>query len=137
MLAANLFDGAARGIGARIPVYALFVDPPLGRVGLTDAQVRQRGRPALAAVLPMARVGRAREMGETQGFMKVTADAQTRRILGAAVLGVHGDEVVQALLEVMQADQPYTVITEGMHIHPTVTELLPTLLQNLTPMDVD
>lgn len=137
VLAANLFDGAKRGIGDRIPVYALFVDPPLGRVGLTDAQVRARGRPALAATLAMSRVGRAREMGETQGFMKVAVDAQTKRILGAAVLGVHGDEVVQALLEVMQADQPYTVISEGMHIHPTVTELVPTLLQNLTPMDVD
>lgn len=137
VLAANLFDGAARGIGTRIPVYALFVDPPLGRIGLTDAQVRARGRPALAAKLAMARVGRAREMGETQGFMKVTVDAQTKQILGAAILGVHGDEVVQALLEVMAAGQPYTVISEGMHIHPTVTELVPTLLQNLTPMDVD
>lgn len=135
VLAANLFDGASRGIGTRIPVYALFVDPPLGRVGLTDAQVRARGRAALAAKLPMSRVGRAREMGETQGFMKVSVDAASKEILGAAILGVHGDEVVQALLEVMQARQPYTVISEGMHIHPTVTELVPTLLQALTPMD--
>jgi pyruvate/2-oxoglutarate dehydrogenase complex dihydrolipoamide dehydrogenase (E3) component len=134
VLAANLFDGASRGIGTRIPVYALFVDPPLGRVGLTDAQVRARGRPALAAKLAMSRVGRAREMGETQGFMKVSVDAQTKRILGAAILGVHGDEVVQSILEVMQADQPYTVISEGMHIHPTVSELVPTLLQGLVPM---
>lgn len=137
VLAANLFDGAARSIAARIPVYALFVDPPLGRIGMTDAQVRASGRQALAAKMPMSRVGRAREMGETQGFMKVTVDARTKNILGAAILGVHGDEVVQALLEVMAARQPYTVITEGMHIHPTVTELLPTLLQGLLPMDVD
>jgi pyruvate/2-oxoglutarate dehydrogenase complex dihydrolipoamide dehydrogenase (E3) component len=137
VLAANLFDGGARSIATRIPVYALFVDPPLGRVGMTDAQVRARGRPALAAKMAMSRVGRAREMGETQGFMKVTVDAQTKRILGAAILGVHGDEVVQALLEVMAAAQPYTVVTEGMHIHPTVSELLPTLLQGLLPMDVD
>jgi pyruvate/2-oxoglutarate dehydrogenase complex dihydrolipoamide dehydrogenase (E3) component len=133
VLAANLFDGAARGIGARIPTYALFVDPPLGRVGLTDAQVRASGRPALAAKMAMARVGRAREMGETQGFMKISVDAQSKQILGAAILGVHGDEVVQAVLEVMQAKQPYTVISEGMHIHPTVTELVPTLLQGLAP----
>lgn len=135
VLAANLFDGASRGIGDRIPVYALFVDPPLGRVGMTDAQVRARGRPALAAKMPMSRVGRAREMGETKGFMKVAVDAESRRILGAAILGVRGDEVVQALLEVMRADRPYTVISEGMHIHPTVTELVPTLLQALAPMD--
>jgi pyruvate/2-oxoglutarate dehydrogenase complex dihydrolipoamide dehydrogenase (E3) component len=134
VLAANLFDGASRGIGTRIPVYALFVDPPLGRVGLTDAQVRERSRPALAAKMPMSRVGRAREMGETQGFMKVSVDAESKQILGAAILGVHGDEVVQALLEVMQARQPYTVISEGMHIHPTVTELVPTLLQSLAPV---
>jgi pyruvate/2-oxoglutarate dehydrogenase complex dihydrolipoamide dehydrogenase (E3) component len=134
VLAANLFDGASRGIGARIPAYALFIDPPLGRVGLTDAQVRARGRPALGAKLAMSRVGRAREMGETQGFMKVSVDAGTKRILGAAILGVHGDEVVQSLLEVMQAQQPYTQISEGMHIHPTITELVPTLLQGLAPL---
>jgi pyruvate/2-oxoglutarate dehydrogenase complex dihydrolipoamide dehydrogenase (E3) component len=134
VLSSNLFDGARRGIGTRIPTYALFVDPPLGRVGLTDAQVRAAGRPALAAKLAMTRVGRAREMGETQGFMKISVDAQTKRILGAAILGVHGDEVVQAVLEVMRSDMPYTVITEGMHIHPTVTELIPTLLEGLAPM---
>ena len=84
--------------------------------------------------MAMTRVGRAREMGETQGFMKISVDAQTKRILGAAILGVHGDEVVQAVLEVMRSDRPFTVITEGMHIHPTVTELIPTLLQSLAPM---
>jgi len=134
VLAANLFDGAQRSVATRIPTYALFIDPPLGRVGMTDAQVRASGRPALVAKLAMTRVGRAREMGETQGFMKVSVDAQTKRILGAAIVGVHGDEVVQAVLEVMRSDMPYTVITEGMHIHPTVTELIPTLLQSLAPM---
>ena len=134
VLAANLLDGAQRSVATRIPTYALFIDPPLGRVGMTDAQVRASGRPALVAKLAMTRVGRAREMGETQGFMKVSVDAQTKRILGAAIVGVHGDEVVQAVLEVMRSDMPYTVITEGMHIHPTVTELIPTLLQSLAPM---
>jgi len=135
VVAANLFDGEARRVTDRIGTYALFVDPPLGRVGLNLAEVRERGKPALVAKLPMTRVGRAREMGETQGFMKIAVDAQTRQILGAAILGVHGDEVVQALLQVMYARQPYTVITRGMHIHPTVTELLPTLLGGLRPLE--
>jgi pyruvate/2-oxoglutarate dehydrogenase complex dihydrolipoamide dehydrogenase (E3) component len=134
VLAANLFDGAQRSVGTRIPTYALFIDPPLGRVGQTDAQLRASGRPALSAKMAMTRVGRAREMGETQGFMKVSVDAQTKHILGAAILGVHGDEVVQAVLEVMQAGRPYTVISDGMHIHPTVTELIPTLLEGLAPL---
>jgi pyruvate/2-oxoglutarate dehydrogenase complex dihydrolipoamide dehydrogenase (E3) component len=134
IVAANLFDGAARKVSDRIPVYALFVDPPLGRVGMTHAQVLASGRPALAAKMMMTRVGRAREMGETAGFMKVAVAADTREILGAAILGVHGDEVIHALLEVMTARQPHTVINRGMHIHPTVSELLPTLLEGLAPM---
>lgn len=134
IVANNLFDGMARKVSKRIPAYALFVDPPLGRVGLTHAQVRALGRPALTSKLMMTRVGRAREMGETAGFMKIAVDAETQEILGAAILGVHGDEVIQAVLEVMTAKQPYTVITRGMHIHPTVTELLPTLLEGLSPL---
>jgi len=134
IVANNLFDGMARKVSDRIPTYALFVDPPLGRVGMTHDQVRLSGRPALTAKLMMARVGRAREMGETAGFMKIAVDAETQLILGAAIFGVHGDEVVQAVLEVMAARQPYTVITRGMHIHPTVTELLPTLLEGLAPL---
>ena len=134
IVANNLFDGMARKVSDRIPTYALFVDPPLGRVGMTHDQVRLSGRPALTAKLMMARVGRAREMGETAGFMKIAVDAETQLILGAAIFGVHGDEVVQAVLEVMAARQPYTVITQGMHIHPTVTELLPTLLEGLAPL---
>ena len=135
IVANNLFDGMARKVSDRIPTYALFVDPPLGRVGLTHDQVRASGRPALTSKLMMTKVGRAREMGETAGFMKIAVDAQTQHILGAAIFGVRGDEVIQAVLEVMAAKQPYTVITRGMHIHPTVTELLPTLLEGLAPMD--
>jgi pyruvate/2-oxoglutarate dehydrogenase complex dihydrolipoamide dehydrogenase (E3) component len=123
-----------RKVSERLTSYALFVDPPLGRVGLTDAQVRATGRPALVSKLMMARVGRAREMGETTGFMKVVVDAETRHILGAAIFGVHGDEVIQVLLEVMSAKLPYTVINRSVHIHPTVAELLPTLLEGLSPM---
>jgi pyruvate/2-oxoglutarate dehydrogenase complex dihydrolipoamide dehydrogenase (E3) component len=134
IVAANLFDGGERKVGNRIPAYALFVDPPLGRVGMTDAQVRASGRPALVAKMMMTRVGRAREMGETAGFMKIAVAADTREILGAAILGVHGDEVIHAVLEVMTARQPYSVISDGMHIHPTVSELLPTLLEGLAPM---
>ncbi len=134
MVAANLFDGGTRRLSERIPAYALFVDPPLGRVGMTEAQVRASGRPALVAKLPMTRVGRAREMGETAGFMKIAVAADTREILGAAILGVHGDEVIHAVLEVMTARLPHTVINRGLHIHPTVSELLPTLLEGLAPM---
>ncbi|MBL8513624.1 MAG: FAD-containing oxidoreductase, partial [Betaproteobacteria bacterium] len=135
IVVANLFDGETRRVTDRTPVYALFVDPPLGRIGLTDRAVRAAGTRALAAKMPMTRVGRAREMGETQGFMKVTVDAETKRILGAAVLGVHGDEVVQELLAVMAAGLPYSHINRTVHIHPTVAELLPTLLEGLKPME--
>ena len=134
IVAANLFDGASRRVGERIPAYALFVDPPLGRVGMTEAQVRASGRPALVAKMPMSRVGRAREMGETAGFMKIAVAADNREILGAAILGVHGDEVIHAILEVMTARQPASVFARGMHIHPTVSELLPTLLEGLEPL---
>ena len=134
IVAANLFDGGRRRVSDRITAYALFIDPPLGRAGLTDSQLRASGRKALAAKMPMTRVGRAREMGETAGFMKISVDADTREILGAAILGVHGDEVIHAVLEVMYARRPYSVIMNGMHIHPTVAELLPTLLEGLKPM---
>ncbi len=134
IVAGNLFDGKKRKVGERIPVYALFVDPPLGRVGMTHAQVRESGRPALSAKMMMTRVGRAREMGETAGFMKVAVAVDTKEILGAAIFGVHGDEVIHALLEVMTAHQPCDVINRGVHIHPTVSELLPTLLEGLAPL---
>ena len=134
VVVANLFDGDPRRIADRIPCYALFIDPALGRVGMSEDQVRATGRPALRAKMPMQRVGRAREAGETQGFMKVLVDTESERILGAAILGLNGDEVVHALLDVMAADRPYTAISRTMHIHPTVSELLPTLLQQLKPL---
>ncbi len=135
IVAANFFDGESRRVTDRIPTYALFTDPPLGRVGMSFNDASATGRPLLGAKMPMTRVGRAREAGETQGFMKIVVDAETKRILGAALLGMSGDEVVQAIVEVMAADKPYTLISRGMHIHPTVTELVPTLLEGLKPLD--
>ena len=135
IVVANLFDDDPRRIADRIPCYALFIDPALGRIGLTHAQARASGRPVLHAKMPMKRVGRAREMSEAQGFMKVVVDADSRLLLGAAILGVNGDEVVHSLLDVMASGQPCTSIARTMHIHPTVSELVPTLLQQLQPMD--
>jgi pyruvate/2-oxoglutarate dehydrogenase complex dihydrolipoamide dehydrogenase (E3) component len=134
IVVANLFDHDPRRIADRIPCHALFIDPPLGRVGRTEDEVRASGRPALIATMPMQRVGRARESGETQGFMKVLVDAGSQQLLGAAILGLSGDEVVHSLLDVMAAGQPYTAISRTMHIHPTVSELVPTLLQQLKPL---
>jgi pyruvate/2-oxoglutarate dehydrogenase complex dihydrolipoamide dehydrogenase (E3) component len=134
IVAANLLDGDPRKVSDRIMTYALFIDPPLGRAGTTEAQVRAAGRKALIATRPMTRVGRAVEKGETQGFMKAIVDAETKQILGAAILGVTGDEVIHTLLDVMYAKAPYTTVSRAMHIHPTVSELLPTLLQDLKPM---
>jgi len=135
ILAANMFDNDPRRVSDRIMTYGLFIDPPLGRVGLTEAQVRKTGRPALVGQMMMARVGRARERSETQGFMKILVDAETKRILGAAILGIGGDEIIHSLLDVMYADAPYTVIQRAMHIHPTVTELIPTMLGDLKPLE--
>jgi pyruvate/2-oxoglutarate dehydrogenase complex dihydrolipoamide dehydrogenase (E3) component len=131
IVVANLFDGDPRRISDRIPCYALFIDPALGRVGMTEKEAVASGRRVLFAKMPMQRVGRAREAGETQGFMKVLVDGDTKRIMGAAILGMNGDEVVHSLLDIMAADQPYTTISRAMHIHPTVSELVPTLLQQL------
>jgi pyruvate/2-oxoglutarate dehydrogenase complex dihydrolipoamide dehydrogenase (E3) component len=130
----NLLEGGQRRISDRIPAYALFIDPPLGRVGLSEAEVRATGKPALVGVMPMTRVGRAKERGETQGFMKVLVDAQTERILGASLLCIEGDEVVHSLLDVMAAGASYRVIQRAVHIHPTVSELIPTLLGQLKPL---
>jgi pyruvate/2-oxoglutarate dehydrogenase complex dihydrolipoamide dehydrogenase (E3) component len=137
IVVANLFDNDPRRISDRIPCYALFIDPALGRIGMNEAGARAAiaaGRSILVGKMPMQRVGRAREAGETQGFMKVLVDAQSQRLLGAAILGMNGDEVVHSLLDVMAADRPYTVISRAMHIHPTVSELVPTLLQQLKPL---
>jgi len=134
IVAANLLDDGTRRVSDRISAYALFTDPPLGRIGMTEAEVRARGRPALVASLPMARVGRAKERGETTGFMKVLVDAETKRLLGASLLGIEADEVVHVLLMVMAAGAPYTLVQRTMGIHPTVSELLPTLFEGLKPL---
>ena len=134
IVAANLLDHDARRVTDRIPAYALYIDPPLARVGMTEREVRASGRPALVGKMLMSRVGRARERGETLGSMSVLVDAQTRKILGAALLGIEADEAIHALLDVMYADAPYTVIQRAMHIHPTVSELIPTLLGDLKPL---
>ena len=134
IVAANLLHGDPRRVTDRIDCYALYIDPPLGRVGMTEQQVRASGRPALIATRAMTRVGRAVEKGETQGFMKVLVDADTSRILGAAILGVGGDEVIHSILDVMYAEAPYTVIQRAVHIHPTVAELIPTMLADLKPL---
>jgi pyruvate/2-oxoglutarate dehydrogenase complex dihydrolipoamide dehydrogenase (E3) component len=134
IVAANLLDNDPRRVSDRISAYALYIDPPLGRAGLTEAEVRKTGRSALVGKRPMTRVGRAVEKGETLGFMKVIVDAQTREILGAAILGTGGDEVIHSILDVMYARAPYTVIQRAMHIHPTVSELVPTMLGELQPV---
>jgi pyruvate/2-oxoglutarate dehydrogenase complex dihydrolipoamide dehydrogenase (E3) component len=133
IVADNLFNADHRRVSDRIQAYGLFIDPPLGRCGMTDADVRKSGRRALAVKYPMNQVGRAVEKGETQGFMKICVDAETKQILGAAILGVGGDEVIHVLLDVMYAKAPYTVVQRAMHIHPTVSEFLPTILAKLAP----
>ncbi|OBL10956.1 mercuric reductase [Mycobacterium sp. 1245499.0] len=135
IVAANLLDEDPRRVSDRITTYALYIDPPLGRAGMTVDQVRSSGRQALVGKRPMTRVGRAVEKGETQGFMKVVVDADTQEILGAAILGVGGDEAIHAILDVMSAKAPYTTLSRTMHIHPTVSELIPTMLQELSPLD--
>ncbi len=135
ILVANMFDNDPRRVSDRITCYGLFIDPPLGRVGMSENEVRASGRKALIGKMMMARVGRARERGETDGFMKVLVDAKSQRILGAALLGIGGDEIVHSLLDVMYADAPYTVIQRAVHIHPTVTELIPMLLGDLKPLE--
>ena len=134
IVVANLFDNDPRRISDRIPCYALFIDPALARIGLSETEARASGAKLLRAKMPMQRVGRAREAGETQGFMKVIVDADSQRLLGAAILGLNGDEVIHSLLDVMAARQPVSVIARAMHIHPTVSELVPTLLQQLRPI---
>jgi pyruvate/2-oxoglutarate dehydrogenase complex dihydrolipoamide dehydrogenase (E3) component len=135
IVAANLLDDDPRRVSDRITTYALYIDPPLGRAGMTVDEVRKSGRKALVGKRPMTRVGRAVEKGETQGFMKVVVDAETELILGAAIFGVGGDEVIHSILDIMTAKRPYTAISRTMHIHPTVSELVPTMLQELKPLD--
>jgi pyruvate/2-oxoglutarate dehydrogenase complex dihydrolipoamide dehydrogenase (E3) component len=133
IVAANLLDGADRRVSQRIAGYALYIDPPLGRVGMTEAQARASGRPLLLSTRPMTRVGRAVEKAETLGFMKLVADAETRRILGAAILGTGGDEAIHGILDMMNADRTLDVLQWAVPIHPTVSELIPTLVGDLRP----
>jgi pyruvate/2-oxoglutarate dehydrogenase complex dihydrolipoamide dehydrogenase (E3) component len=133
IVADNLFKSDHRRVSDRIQAYALYIDPPLGRCGMTDSEIRKSGQRALITKYPMSRVSRAYEKGETQGFMKICVDAETKRILGAAILGVGGDEIIHVLLDVMYAEAPYTVVQRAMHIHPTVAEYLPTVLGKLEP----
>jgi len=133
IVADNLFNADHRRVSDRIQAYALYIDPPLGRCGMTDAEIRKSGSRALVAKYPMSRVSRAYEKSETQGFIKICVDAETKQILGAAILGTGGDEVIHVLLDVMYAKAPYTVIQRAMHIHPTVSEYLPTILAKLEP----
>jgi pyruvate/2-oxoglutarate dehydrogenase complex dihydrolipoamide dehydrogenase (E3) component len=134
VVAANLLDGDSRRLTDRIPCYALYTDPPVGRAGMTLQEARATGRPLLVGFRPMTRVSRAKEMSETHGFMRAIVDAETRRILGAVVFGAGGDEVVHSLLDVMYAGVPASTIARGVHIHPTITELVPTMLQELVPL---
>ena len=134
IVAANLFDNDPRRISERIQTYALFIDPPLGRAGMTEAEARKSGRSVLVGRMQMKHVGRAREAGEMHGFMKVLVDAKSQELLGAAILGLNGDEVVHSLLDMMYAKRPYTTILRAMHIHPTVSELVPTMLGKLKPL---
>jgi pyruvate/2-oxoglutarate dehydrogenase complex dihydrolipoamide dehydrogenase (E3) component len=133
IVAANLLDGDHRRVSDRIPAYALFIDPPLGRVGQTETEARATGRRLLIGRRPMTRVARAVEKGDTRGFMKVVVDAETRKILGGAILGTGGDEAIHGILDVMNAGLPYDVLQRAMAIHPTVSELIPTMLGELKP----
>lgn len=135
IVADNLLNGEHRSVRDRITTYGLFIDPPLGRVGMTEDEIRRAGRRALVGKRPMTRVGRAVEKGETRGFMKIAVDAETKRILGAAILGVGGDEAIHSLMDAMYAKAEYTVVQRAVHIHPTVAELLPTVLGELHPLN--
>ena len=134
IVAANLLDNDPRRVSDRITAYALYTDPPLGRAGMTEAEVRKAGKPALIATLAMEDVSRAYEKGETKGFMKILVDRDSKRILGASFLGLSGDEVIHSVLDVMYDKAPYTVIQRAMHIHPTVSEFIPTMLGDLKPL---
>jgi pyruvate/2-oxoglutarate dehydrogenase complex dihydrolipoamide dehydrogenase (E3) component len=134
IVAANLLDNDLRRVSDRIQAYALYIDPPLGKAGLTEAEVRRAGKPALIGTRPMVKVGRAVEKGESKGFMKVLVDAESKKILGAAILGTGGDEAIHCILDVMYSGSPYTTLQRAVHIHPTVSELIPTMLDDLHPL---
>jgi pyruvate/2-oxoglutarate dehydrogenase complex dihydrolipoamide dehydrogenase (E3) component len=131
IVAGNILDGQQRRLSDRIPAYALYTDPPLGRAGMTETEVRQTGRPAMVSTIEMKKVGRAFEKGETLGFMKILVDKNSKQILGASFLGLSGDEVVHSILDLMYANAPYTVLRRAVHIHPTVSEYVPVMVGNL------
>lgn len=133
IVAANLLDGEHRSVADRVPAYALYIDPPLGRVGKTEAEARASGRPLLIGQRPMSRVSRAVEKGDTRGFMKVVVDVETRKILGAAILGSGGDEAIHGIIDVVSAGLPCDALQRAVGIHPTVSELIPTMLGELRP----
>ena len=134
IVAANLLDDDPRRVSDRIQAHALYIDPPLGQIGMTEAEVRKMGKPALIGTRPMSKVGRAVEKGESNGFMKVLVDAESKKILGASILGTGGDEAIHCILDVMYSGSPYTMLQRAMHIHPTVSELIPTMLGDLKPL---
>jgi pyruvate/2-oxoglutarate dehydrogenase complex dihydrolipoamide dehydrogenase (E3) component len=134
IVAANLLDNDPRRVSDRIMAYALYTDPPLGRAGMTEAEVRKTGKSALISIMPMKDVMRACERGETKGFMKILVDRDSKRILGASFLGLEGDEVIHSVLDIMYAKAPYTTIQRAMHIHPTVSEFIPTMMDKLKPL---
>jgi len=134
IVAANLLDHDPRRVSDRIQAHALYIDPPLARVGMTEAEVRKSGKPALIGTRPMTKVGRAVEKGESKGFMKVLVDAESKKILGAAILGTGGDEAIHCILDIMYSQSPYTTLQRAMHIHPTISELIPTVLGDLKPL---
>ena len=129
-----MLDGGQRRVSGRITAYALYTDPPLGRAGMTEAQVRKTGKPALMSILAMKDVMRAVEKAETKGFMKILVDRDSKQILGASLLGLEGDEVIHCVLDIMYARAPYTVMERAMHIHPTVSEYIPTMMEGLKPL---
>jgi pyruvate/2-oxoglutarate dehydrogenase complex dihydrolipoamide dehydrogenase (E3) component len=134
IVAANLSKGEPRRrLSDRIPCYALFVDPPLGRVGLTERGALAQGHAIRIGSRPMTRVARAVEKGETQGLMKVVVDARSNLILGASILGVGADEAIHSIIDIMAARVPYTTLQNTVHIHPTVSELIPTVFGELGP----
>ena len=134
ILVANMFDDNPRKVSDRITCYGLFVDPPLGRVGMTEDQARSSGRNVLMGKRMMTRVGRAKERSETHGFIKILVDGDSKEILGATILGINGDEAIHCLIDIMYAKAPYSVIQRAVHIHPTVSELIPTVLGELKPL---
>ena len=134
VVAANLLDNDQRRVSDRITAYALYTDPPLGRAGMTEAEVRKTGKPALISTMAMKDVTRAYERGEAKGFMKILVDRDSKQILGASFLGLEGDEVIHCVLDIMYAEAPYTVVQRAMHIHPTVSEFIPTMMDRLKPL---